>query len=223
MTDKSLRMASRSLAPSRSSCARRAGYTLFLQTCCVTVHNPTAANTFPSPTEISLHGSGTRTTARSLLRTVSTYCIICKSSMVSRSGSPNLVRGLALAKSTRPIPDWRTSARWLCCERQKGICDRSHIPSSESMFKTLKCRAAYPFEAFNTMLDTLNWVAKLARSYNHEDCHSAIRLVTPAQRHANLATDILNRRTILHQARASFIRCAEKASHATGSALTLCT
>jgi hypothetical protein len=38
------------------------------------------------------------------------------------------------------------------------------------------------------------------RWYKHKHHHSAIRFVTPAQRHANLDQDILDRRTLLYEA-----------------------
>ncbi|WP_168788339.1 hypothetical protein [Paraburkholderia aromaticivorans] len=40
----------------------------------------------------------------------------------------------------------------------------------------------------------------LVRWYNHEHRHSAIRVVTPAQRHANLDQGILDRRAALYEA-----------------------
>jgi putative transposase len=73
-------------------------------------------------------------------------------------------------------------------------------PYSESLFKTLKYRPAYPLEAFDTLFAARTWVAGLVRWYNHEHRHSAIRFVTPAQRHANLDQDILDRRTMLYEA-----------------------
>jgi len=80
-----------------------------------------------------------------------------------------------------------------------GICDRSHIPFSESLFKTLKYRPAYPLKPFDTLGAARNWVTELVRWYNHEHRHSAIRFVTPAQRHRNLDQDILDRRTALYE------------------------
>jgi putative transposase len=50
-----------------------------------------------------------------------------------------------------------------------------------------------------TLSAARNWVAGLVRWYNHEHRHSAIRFVTPAQRHANLDQDILDRRATLYQ------------------------
>ncbi len=57
-------------------------------------------------------------------------------------------------------------------------------PFSESLFKTLKYRPAYPLQAFDTLFAARAWVTGLVRWYNHEHRHSAIRFVTPAQRHA---------------------------------------
>lgn len=72
-------------------------------------------------------------------------------------------------------------------------------PFSESLFKTLKYRPAYPLQAFDTLFAARTWVAELVRWYNHEHRHSAIRFVTPAQRHANLDQDILDRRAALYE------------------------
>ena len=72
-------------------------------------------------------------------------------------------------------------------------------PYSESLFKTLKYRPAYPLQAFDTLFAARTWVAGLVRWYNHEHRHSAIRFVTPAQRHANLDQDILDRRASLYE------------------------
>ncbi|EIN00469.1 integrase catalytic subunit, partial [Paraburkholderia hospita] len=73
-------------------------------------------------------------------------------------------------------------------------------PYSESLFKTLKYRPAYPLKAFDTLFAARTWVGALVRWYNEEHRHSAIRFVTPAQRHANLDQDILLRRAALYQA-----------------------
>jgi putative transposase len=72
-------------------------------------------------------------------------------------------------------------------------------PFSESLFKTLKYRPAYPLKPFDTLGAARNWVTELVRWYNHEHRHSAIRFVTPAQRHRNLDQDILDRRTALYE------------------------
>jgi putative transposase len=72
-------------------------------------------------------------------------------------------------------------------------------PYSESLFKTLKYRPAYPLKAFDTLFAARAWVGTLVRWYNHEHRHSAIRFVTPAQRHANLDQDILDRRAAFYE------------------------
>jgi hypothetical protein len=86
------------------------------------------------------------------------------------------------------------------------------------LFKTLKYRPAYPLEAFDTLFAARNWVAEMVRWYNHEHRHSAIRFVTPAQRHANLDRDILDSPHDALRGCASVIRCAGEMPRATGSA-----
>ncbi|SAK95454.1 integrase catalytic subunit [Caballeronia catudaia] len=72
-------------------------------------------------------------------------------------------------------------------------------PYSESLFKTLRYRPAYPLKAFDTLFAARTWVGALVRWYNEEHRHSAIRFATPAQRHANLDQDILDRRAALYE------------------------
>jgi len=92
-------------------------------------------------------------------------------------------------------------------------------PYSESLFKTLNYRPAYPLKPFDTLRAARGWVTELVRWYNHEHRHSAIRFVTPAQRHRNLDQDILDRRATLYERPDKIIRCVGKAKRATGSAL----
>jgi putative transposase len=73
-------------------------------------------------------------------------------------------------------------------------------PFLESLFKTLKYRPAYPLRAFDTLFAARAWVTVLVRWYKQEHRHSAIRFVTPAQRHANLDQQILDRRAMLYEA-----------------------
>ncbi|MBC8642796.1 transposase [Caballeronia sp. EK] len=70
---------------------------------------------------------------------------------------------------------------------------------SESLFKTLKYRPAYPLKAFDTLLAARTWVGEPVRWYNQQHRHSAIRFVTPAQRDVNLDQDILDRRAALYE------------------------
>jgi putative transposase len=53
-------------------------------------------------------------------------------------------------------------------------------PYSESLFKTLKYRPAYPLKAFADIAAARTWATTLIERYNHEHRHSAIRFVTPA-------------------------------------------
>jgi len=73
-------------------------------------------------------------------------------------------------------------------------------PYSESLFKTLKYRPAYPLKPFADLAAARQWVAGLVDWYNHEHRHSAIRFVTPAQRHAGLDGALLERRKVVYEA-----------------------
>jgi hypothetical protein len=59
-------------------------------------------------------------------------------------------------------------------------------PYAESLFKTLKYLPQLPLEPFADLLHARRWVTELLHWYNDEHRHSAIRFVTPAQRHAQL-------------------------------------
>ena len=75
-------------------------------------------------------------------------------------------------------------------------------PYSESLFKTLKYRPDYPLKPFADVAAARQWVAGLVDWYNHEHRHSAIRFVTPAQRHAGLDGPLLaHRKTVYDAAR----------------------
>lgn len=73
-------------------------------------------------------------------------------------------------------------------------------PFSESLFKTLKYRPAYPETPFAGLLEARTWVAGFVHWYNHEHHHSAIKFVTPAKRHAGLDAVLLSRRTAVYEA-----------------------
>jgi len=73
-------------------------------------------------------------------------------------------------------------------------------PYSESLFKTLKYRPEYPAQPFADVTAARQWVAGFVDWYNFEHRHSAIKFVTPAQRHARLDTAILAQRQALYQA-----------------------
>lgn len=72
-------------------------------------------------------------------------------------------------------------------------------PYSESLFKTLKYRPDYPAKPFAEIAEARRWVEHLVCWYNHEHRHSAIRFVTPAQRHAGLDETLLEQRRAVYE------------------------
>lgn len=73
-------------------------------------------------------------------------------------------------------------------------------PFSESVFKTMKYRPAYPRRPFENLLAARQWVGTFVHWYNEEHRHSAISFVTPAQRHAGLDVALLSKRVKLYDA-----------------------
>lgn len=80
---------------------------------------------------------------------------------------------------------------------------RPHVcndnPYSEALFRTLKHTPAYPRLAFASSDAARQWVARFVRWYNAEHRHSAIRYVTPDQRHTGADVAILTRRRLLYE------------------------
>jgi len=72
-------------------------------------------------------------------------------------------------------------------------------PYSESLFRTLKYRSEYPEKAFEDLPAARSWVQGFVHWYNHEHLHSAIKFVTPEQRHSGEDKDILARRKQVYQ------------------------
>lgn len=73
-------------------------------------------------------------------------------------------------------------------------------PFSESLFRTLKYRPEFPTQPFADLATARRWVAAFVRWYNTEHLHSAIRFVTPADRHAGRDTAILAARQTVYAA-----------------------
>ena len=71
---------------------------------------------------------------------------------------------------------------------------------AESLFKTCKYRPNYPNKPFETVEAARAWTLQFVRWYNYEHKHSALKFVTPAQRHDGNAHDILKRREQLYEA-----------------------
>jgi len=65
---------------------------------------------------------------------------------------------------------------------------------SESLFRTLKYRPEYPEQAFNDLSAAHVWVHGFVTWYNTEHLHSAIKFVTPEQRHTGEEIKILEKR-----------------------------
>ena len=73
-------------------------------------------------------------------------------------------------------------------------------PYSESLFRTLKYRPELPLKPFEDLLHARQWATELVNWYNLAHRHSAIRFVTPAQRHAGLDGEILQNRHAVYEA-----------------------
>lgn len=77
-------------------------------------------------------------------------------------------------------------------------------PFSESLFRTLKYRPEYPSTPFANLAAERQWVSTFVRWYRTQHLHSAIRFVTPADRHAGRDVAILAaRHAVYQQARAA--------------------
>lgn len=72
-------------------------------------------------------------------------------------------------------------------------------PYSESLFRTCKYRPTYPERPFDNIQLARDWVADFVRWYNYEHRHSAIRFVTPAQRHYGQDRELLLKRDSLYR------------------------
>lgn len=75
---------------------------------------------------------------------------------------------------------------------------------SEALFKTLKYRPGYPSKGFGSIADAIGWVEHFVAWYNGEHRHSAIKYVTPDDRHFGREREVLAARDrIYEQARAA--------------------
>jgi len=72
-------------------------------------------------------------------------------------------------------------------------------PYSESLFRTLKYTPAYPNKPFESLEAARQWVHDFVQWYNHEHRHSAIRYVTPDQRHRGLDVELLKQREAVYE------------------------
>ena len=72
-------------------------------------------------------------------------------------------------------------------------------PYSESLFRTLKYCPAYPGKPFESIEQARQWIHQFVQWYNLEHRHSAIRYVTPGQRHGGEDTALLEKRQRLYE------------------------
>lgn len=80
---------------------------------------------------------------------------------------------------------------------------RPHVsddnPYSEALFRTLKHTPAYPQLPFADLASATRWVARFVDWYNGTHRHSAIRYVTPDERHYGRERDVLASRHDLYE------------------------
>src|SRR5688500_11773770 len=80
---------------------------------------------------------------------------------------------------------------------------RPHVsddnPYSEALFRTLKYTPAYPKLPFADLTTAQRWVDRFVEWHNGSHRHSAIRYVTPNERHFGLETRVLAHRQVLYE------------------------
>lgn len=73
-------------------------------------------------------------------------------------------------------------------------------PYSEALFKTLKYHPGFPNKPFDCLEEARNWVVGFQHWYNEIHRHSALKFVTPGQRHRGEDIAILEQRHLLYEA-----------------------
>ena len=73
-------------------------------------------------------------------------------------------------------------------------------PFSEALFKTLKYQPDFPNQPFDSLETARQWVCGFVHWYNEEHHHSALKFVTPAQRHRGEDAKLLTDRHLLYEA-----------------------
>lgn len=72
-------------------------------------------------------------------------------------------------------------------------------PFSEALFRTLKYRPEFPDNAFPSLHAAREWTERFVRWYNTEHRHSALKFVTPEQRHRGEDVSLLAHRHDVYQ------------------------
>ena len=81
-----------------------------------------------------------------------------------------------------------------------GVSDDN--PFSEALFRTMKYRPGFPRKPFESFAAALKWVEDFVHWSNNEHLHSAIRYVTPSDRHSGKESPLLaNRHEVYTAAR----------------------
>src|SRR5699024_9731595 len=94
----------------------------------------------------------------------------------------------------------RRTLDWLGIERSFSRPRVSNDnPFSEAMFRTCKYRPDYPVDGFADLDAARSWVDVFTRWYNEIHRHSALKYVTPGQRHRGEDDAILQRRHAIYQ------------------------
>lgn len=70
---------------------------------------------------------------------------------------------------------------------------------SEALFKTLKYCPEYPSKPFDSIEQAIIWVKKFVYWYNNIHHHSAIKFITPNERHQGLDQEILSNRIAVYE------------------------
>lgn len=78
-----------------------------------------------------------------------------------------------------------------------GVSDDN--PFVEALFRTAKYRPEYPTQPFEALVAAAAWAAAFVDWYNNAHFHSAIRFVTPADRHAGDDIQILEQRARVYE------------------------
>lgn len=73
-------------------------------------------------------------------------------------------------------------------------------PFSEALFKTLKYQPDFPNQPFDSLDKARQWVCGFVHWYNEKHRHSALKFVTPAQRHRGEDAILLSDRHRLYEA-----------------------
>jgi len=73
-------------------------------------------------------------------------------------------------------------------------------PYSEALFKTVKYHPSFPDKPFDTLQEARQWTAGFERWYNEAHRHSALKFITPGQRHRGEDHELLRQRTALYAA-----------------------